>query len=322
MKEILKNIGLLCSCLTGCSPNRKGDQSHVRIDISPNKKLLVFNAYGKKNIDLFLLDLETGKTRLISELNGNKFDPKFSDDSKRILFSMATHNYTSSSIHELALTDGKTIKIVDSGNFFDSKPIYSKKNGEIYFNRAHRRLKSSLGGYVWDHWDVYKTNIGNISRITQSLFYQLFNVNIDNISDDLFFSAKEAGSKNKNKIYQLDKYRNIKTYRDYGYYYVKARGAKNSVYVRDENKDYNFEIFSCSDNSNDVKITNLKSYLSELSISNDGESIYFLSQMNRDKRFDLYSVHVDGTNLKKLANSDYFDNPIKNRSLIGVITQA
>ena len=298
--------------LCGCSIRNKNDQSNISIDISPDKKLIVFNAFGNNGLDLYLLDLTTKKSRLISSLEGDELTPMFSHDGRKIIFSLTPVNRTYSEIYEFDIVNSR-LKLItsDSKNLlvFDSRPIYGKNDDEIYFFRAARRRRYSFGGYVWDHWDLYKSKNQQVSRISHNLFYQLYTPNYNKISDEIFFSAFNTDNKTTD-VYKIKNNGDLSLYKKNCYYYTSSKMSDKSVYIRDNDGDYDFEVYSDLKNSNDIKLTELKSYTMELSISNDGNDVYFLSSINRDKRYDLYRVKYYSKHVEKIVGSNFFDNPL------------
>lgn len=302
---LLVGLSLL---LGGCVSNPRKDHSNVSIDIAPDKKSVVFSAHGTNDWDLFVLDLETKKARLLLSLSGNELSPHVSPDDKKVLFALTTLDYKSSAIHELELATNKVTKIADNGPYYDSDPTYGANTSEIYFNRAHRRRPYSMGGYVWDQWDLYKAVKDKPTRLTQALYYQLYKPSVNATSGDVFFSADKD---KKTSINRLDQKGTLSIYRETGSWSATARIAKSVVYINDHNKDFNFEIYLTSGKGNDQKLTNLKSYLKHACMSDDGTLIFFLSELNRDNRVDLYSIQPDGQNLTKIVDSTFFDDPLK-----------
>jgi Tol biopolymer transport system component len=307
MKTRLFPLLLLALGLTGCIGNPRKDHRTVSFDISPDKKSIVFCAFGKSDSDLFLLDIATRRATVLTALRGNELTPHFSPDGKKVAFALTDTEYKSSAIYEVELASGKIAKILDNGPYFDYHPFYGKDNTEIYFNRAHRRRPYSMGGYVWDQWDLYKVQSGNATRLTNSLYYQLYPGSYSAATGDVYFSAYTKAE----RVYRLDSQGTVTLYREEGAWGITPRDAGSPIYIDDYQKDYDFEIYRAGNSkADDVKLTNLKSYLLDPRISHDGQDIYFLSELQRNRRYDLYTIKSDGTKLTKIVGAEFFDNPI------------
>ncbi len=307
MKNAIASLVGLSLLLGGCVSNPRKDHSNVSIDIAPGKKSIVFSAHGTNDWDLFVLDLETKKARLLLSLSGNELSPHFSPDGKKVLFALTTLDYKSSAIHELELATNKVTKISDNGPYYDTNPIYGANTSEIYFTRAHRRRPYSMGGYVWDQWDVCRIAYGRYLRITNESFYQLYKPSFDANTGDVFFSAHQDDV----KIYRLHQDSELSVYRNEGSWCVHPRLAGSAIYVNDHNQDYNYELYHATSNGKDQKLTNMKSYLVKPCTSHDGKDIFFLS--NQSRRADLYTIKSDGTQLTKIVGSAFFDSPLNSK---------
>ena len=282
------------------------------MDLSPDKKTIVFSAFGKYDSDLFLLDLATRRARLLSALRGNELTPHFSPDGKKIAFALTNLEYKSSAIHEIELATGKVTKILDNGPYFDYHPMYGKEGSELFFNRAHRRRPYSFGGYVWDQWDLYKVRSGTATRLTESLYYQLYKSSFNATTGDVFFSVSVD---KETPIYRLDTRGTLLVYRKRGSWGVTPRVSGGPIYINDHNQDFDYELYLATD-SGDKKLTNMKSYLRDPCVSHDGRDIFFLSDLHRSHRYDLYTVKSDGTQLTKIVGSEFFDNPLASGTTI------
>ncbi len=86
-----------------------------------------FSAAGR---DIYLLELESGKARRITDLEGGERDPVFSPDGKRILFVGDAMKIFE--LYETELESGRTMRLTRTigGNF---TPAYSAGGREIYF---------------------------------------------------------------------------------------------------------------------------------------------------------------------------------------------
>lgn len=98
---------------------------------SPNLQKITYLSYAGETPRVYLLDIETGKQRLVGQFSGMTFAPVFSPDSSKLLLSYAKGGITN--IYEMDLKTNKT-KQLTSGSAIDTSPSYSPDGKKIVFN--------------------------------------------------------------------------------------------------------------------------------------------------------------------------------------------
>ncbi len=77
----------------------------------------------------------------------------------------------------------------------DWSPAFSQDGSEIVFARAHSNRAYSLGGSVWDAWDIYimKSDGTHLRRITREKYYRLESACFSSDGKSVLYSAAAAG---------------------------------------------------------------------------------------------------------------------------------
>ncbi len=97
---------------------------------SPTSQQIIYLSYAKKVPQVFLIDLMTGRNRLLGKFPGMSYAPKFSPNGKHAIMSVA--NSGNSNIHLLDLSNGKT-KQITSDRSINTSPSFSPSGEEIVY---------------------------------------------------------------------------------------------------------------------------------------------------------------------------------------------
>ncbi len=168
-------------------------------DISNNDKQIVFS-YFKNNISsLYISNIDGSNVKLVigSSYEISYFNPKFSPDSKKIVF-IANRKGSINSTLCVANCDGsKIINLTDDAQII-TEATYSKNGEYIYFCKAEEYAKySPIGVKDFHGIDIYSINIVDkkISKLSNFNSYELGNIaEVDN--NHLLFrleSGNESG---------------------------------------------------------------------------------------------------------------------------------
>jgi len=98
--------------------------------LSPDGRQLVFVAEREDTYDLFLLDLEEGQERLLTETERQAFSPSWSPEGGHVAF-MAMGDEESSDIFTVDVATGEMFRVTSEPSL-DFYPMWSG-NGEIVF---------------------------------------------------------------------------------------------------------------------------------------------------------------------------------------------
>lgn len=98
---------------------------------SPNLQKVTYLSYAGETPKVYILDIETGKQKLVGHFKGMTFAPVFSPDSTKLLLSYAQNGVTN--IYEMDMNSGTTKQLTNS-SAIDTSPSYSPDGKKIVFN--------------------------------------------------------------------------------------------------------------------------------------------------------------------------------------------
>ncbi len=162
---------LLFSVAGGCGNRMRNGPGTATVSASPDGKQVVFSALDG---DLYLLDLQSRKVQRLTKTPAVELDPSFSPDGKFVVYSVQEPGRNGASL-SLRSLDGTVVKAVTSDpQVMDSEPSFSLDGNWIAFARAHRYRTRSMGGMVWDQYDIYvaRRDGTGLKRLTSESYYQ------------------------------------------------------------------------------------------------------------------------------------------------------
>lgn len=148
------------------------DSSGMRPTVSSDGRLLLYSSPTVGNGDIFIRDLHTGSITNLTHLPASETSPVFSADGSHVLFTRNTG--TSGQLWTLRLADGAERRLT-TGPYFDRDAVPLPGTEWIIFSRAHLWRPYSMGGMVWDRWDLCYVSIngGEVRRLTTERFREL-----------------------------------------------------------------------------------------------------------------------------------------------------
>lgn len=99
---------------------------------SPNSQEILYMSYAGKQPRVFLRDLQTGREESLGNFEGISFAPRFSNDGRSVVMSIA--NGGSTQIYRMDLRSHSLSKLTNSGGAIDTSPSYSPDGNQIVFN--------------------------------------------------------------------------------------------------------------------------------------------------------------------------------------------
>jgi len=99
---------------------------------SPNSQEILYMSYAGKQPRVFLRDLQSGREESLGNFDGMSFAPRFSNDGKSIVMSIANGGTTQ--IFKMDLRSRQMIKLTSGSGAIDTSPSYSPDGNQIVFN--------------------------------------------------------------------------------------------------------------------------------------------------------------------------------------------
>ena len=256
---------LLLLLLAGCSyllGKRAAPVAGNRVDISPDGTQLLFSTYG----DLYLLNLQTKSVSQLTNTTEAEGAATFSPDGKSIAYVAST---SGEGLHLFIRSlDGNHIQqLTDEPQTSDSSPSFSSDGARIVFARAHTLRTKSMGGKLWDDWDIYIINSDGkgLRRLTEQKYYQGGSPQFLKKDGEILFSA-----------------------------YVDRPTSLFKVSAEGQQAPQPFA-------GTPEKEARIGAFATEPDVSPDGSRIAFISDRAAGFAYDLYVMNEDGTDPKQLG---------------------
>ncbi len=290
-------------------------QRNISFDLHPTKSTVIFSAEGKGGHPIYTMDRVSKKTTQITNRDAYEQEPTFSADGSRIAFASGKTPLGESYIYTCA-PDGTGIKQwTNDPLVYDWHPSFSSDGSKLLFCRAARNRDYSLGGRVWDLWDVFELdfNSGQVKPITNEKYSQVYIPMFSHDGKSILYAAYTYTSATAN-LYSVslnDKSPPHIVSSNADYPSLSADG-KSVAFISDRTDPFNFDVWimRISDGQT-VKITSNKSYNTSPVFTKDGKSIVFLSDKAREQRYELWQVNIADKKLERLADNKLFDDPLR-----------
>lgn len=177
--------------------------AYGRCSISQDGLKLAFNkmsgpylAPGVRD-DVYVANRDgTGISLLTSAAGVRSSWPWFSPDGKFLTYTSSRFADQSSTICVMT-TDARLSQRLTPVDWNVAAPSYSRDGSKIVFARAARLRPYSMGGSIWDNWDVWEMNADG-SSVQQLTFEQYYSIDPPYFSPDgkqILFGAEVNGGK-------------------------------------------------------------------------------------------------------------------------------
>lgn len=304
----------------------------ISFDVSPDGKWIVFNASGKGNRDLYLLDLQSGKVERLMETEACEIQPRFSPDGKQIVYAARQPGEDEKAPWHLYLLDLNNLSVQQLTNdkYADSEPIFTPDGKSIVFLRSTLLRQRPFGDWAWYEPRVHLLPLStlkpqpteliiirstNFSPAGEFLFVQAHLIGDTTGSSDYFLadlSALKAGAVAQRKS-QPGLVRRLAALDAKGEVQFLADG-KRVVFIGRNPADARFvdEIWLGDLEADSARpLTNLRSILKCVRVDSKGQQVYFLQIMDVvTYRPELWRVDLQGQKVERVADSSLFDNPL------------
>jgi Tol biopolymer transport system component len=319
---------LALMALGGCG--KQAEHRHVSFDVSPEGDRIIFTS---ANDDLYLFDLKTSKVRQLTKTDILERAPSFSPDGKQVVYAAQEKKANGSHILVRSLDSQEARQLTDTADVSDSYPTFSADSKQIAFARAHQYRSYSMGGKIWDQWDIYVMNADGtqLRRITREQ-YAPYSIITPRFSPDgkvILFAAQKHGDREKARIFEVDvnagtppKALNApdgqtKEHGAWASEPAYSPDGSRIVFISDRHEPYQYDLFIMDRDGKNPKplgITSISHYNQKPAFARDAKRIQFLagteSGAGNRPIFSLWQVDIDGKNAKQIADSGLFTDPL------------
>ncbi|MBI1248649.1 hypothetical protein GC197_12515 [bacterium] len=322
----LITVLLLLTVVPGCFDKLNVEHADVGFDLSADGKQIVFSSAEG---DLFLLELDSEKVTRLTETDQIETRPSFSPDGKSIVCAYSDDDRNSFGILKLDVATKAIEQLTKPGEFSDMVPRFSSDGKQIVFARAHRHRPYSMGGMIWDKWDVYSLVLDgrSVTRLTRQEYPEISRVS-QRSDGTLFYSADTfADGKLQTQLYVLETNgipvayipAGFKSNRSRGtafYEPVLSRDDTKLAYVCDSNKPFFYDIHVASFEPQKDKTWFHADDSARINgspvLAPDGKSLFFLcgtsSNLGNRPIFSLLKTDQKGL-ASKIASEEMLTDP-------------
>ena len=297
---------------------QENSRQDVAFALAPDSKSIVFSAAGVGGSDLYRLDLANMKSDDLIHSTVREDTPAFSPDGNRIVYAAASSRSTVSHIYAYSPADKTREQLTSTMGVYDDMPSFSTDGTQIVFARALLHRPYSMGGWTWDHWEIYvmRSDGTGVRRLTSGKYYMVSPPKFAPDGQTVVFAPQNpASGTDTMNVLQVDLRGKelLKSLTKDGHSSSPTftPDGKHIVYVSDAAIPFDYELWSMDyDGTHPVQLTNEHSYLENPIVTGDGKHILALADKNRASRYDLYEFAIDGTHPRRVADNTLFDKPL------------
>ncbi len=298
---------LTAFALASCGPPRS-ERLAVQVDVCRTDGRLLLSVSSDGNSRIVIANADLSHARLIRE---SASDAVFSPECDRIAYQEARPADDGCGLSVLRVRGGSSAPLTHERAVCDSEPSFSPDGRSVAFARAARNRPYSMGGYVWDDWDIYLVDVasGRTAQLTNARYHSATRPCFLGSGAVVFGAEVPSGS---SLAYGIEK-----VPADGGAPpKAMVEGSRLSdpavcwptgrlAYVSDAASPFNYEIMQAGEGAAPAsQVTHLRSYISWPTYSADGRSIYFLSDPKRGSNWELWSVGASGGEARRLCTDE------------------
>jgi Tol biopolymer transport system component len=312
------------------------EHGNVAFDISPDGKRIAFSAADG---DLYLFHLESRRVDRLTSTKDTESMPAFSHHGRSVVFGTRRPRSDKSNLAVLEFDGMRVRNLTEVKDVSDSAPAFSRDGKRITFLRAHRRRRYSMGGYIWDDYDIYAMNANGSDprRLTGMKYYLAYSPHFTSDGGSVVFAGKTTNYPASSTTLLLEVIADgTGTPHALGSG-PKANGArepdergpstsgshprispdgKTVAFISDQARSYAYDIHVMKRDASatsSLGITGISQYNKMPVFLPDSKRLLFLAGTEHGSGnraiYSLGQVDVDGKNARLIADSELFTNP-------------
>ena len=313
--KIIVGAGLLCAFLLFQQDKAQRDLS---FNLSSDSRSVLFNTVGDGGSGIYALDLPTSKVRELRHSRTQEDAPAFAPNGRQIIYTAASPGSTVSHIYTYSSADKTRKQLTNAARVYDDMASFSADGTQIVFARALLHRPYSMGGWTWDHWDIYvmRSDGTGVRRLTSGEYYMVSPPRFAPDNQTIVFDANHGESNEptvdvfKVGLTGKDPVKPL-TRNGHSSEPTFTPDGKHIIYVSDAAVAYDYEVWSMDhDGGHPTQLTNEHSFLHSPLVMQDGKHFLVLADKARAIRYDLYEFDIDGTHPRRVADNTLFDRPL------------
>ncbi len=329
---VMATSSVLIANFAGCFSNASSQVEHANVafDVCTDGEHVVFaSASG----DLFQFNLNARKVSRLTKTTEIESSPVYSSDGKNVIYTAASIDGKNSHVFRIMPDGTQSEQLTRGTEVFDWKPVYSRDGSQIAFARAHKHRPYSMGGWTWDDWDIYVMDVdgSNVARLTHNNYYGISGVEFSPSGRSILFSAdnNRAASDLDKNVFKISvngsdfpkpgvpQPTSISKYAAWASEPAFSPDGKTIVVISDRKSSYQYDLLLIDAdfaNTKSLNATTVSRYNKHPVFAENGRRVFFLAGTERNAGsrsiFSLWSIDVDGTNAKEIADSELFTDPM------------
>lgn len=310
--------GLACSC--GCPFGTPRDHSRpvghgdMRIALSPQKDVVLFNAAGEGGRDLYLLDLNSKKVTRITDTPAYETAASFSPDGERIVFSAGLPGDRADHLFVMNRDGTSRVQLTDL-DANDNAASFSTDGKKIVFVRD----KDYNWGGLAANWSetgvicIIDADGGNFRQLTKDGEHA-FEPSFSADGSQIFYSTPEESrsisvEESPSTSSVIPSPKSLRGF-------VLSPDGKHFVYIKGELAPECKVYVANADGTAERCLTPERGFCRHPVFAADGDTIWFLRDTWRDvpgnePKSSIWKVGVDGRGLREITDTSLFDDPLK-----------
>ncbi len=298
---------LLCVSLLffiGCNSEITELQLHLmsRPTYSPDGERILFSAYWGENDNkrnIFMLNLKDKNITRITQ-GKNDVEPVFSHDGRDIAYISFYNLEWGTKLIKLNLEDSNKTTINNEKKRI-YRPSFSFNDENIIYSKSLRFGISSTGGKRWTNDDIYSYSFTEKKekKLTNGNYYRAINPYF--LEDEYIFIYRAYDGEDKLIIKNLKRNSDIKYISIENYTYLVW---KDHIILVDKMNI----IFMNKITFVEERIIDTTKYPKSISLSNDGDKLLFLSDIEpgwRNEDMRLFEMDLQSEEIKEINLNDY-----------------